>query len=177
MIRTRLVSALFRQFDSFFGAIDTIHVHCRKIYNSFPLTAKQIRKSRQNSYIWILYFRQCIYCTCILSGFFFSLVSLLRKYFVYILHFFWGGIEMIDWMNLLCWYIFIINAMRSCNERTTLHCVESYLYYIILVNKQIFSEEWHEGEKKIDNIHVQYIHCRKYKIHIYEFWRDFLITV
>jgi hypothetical protein len=63
-------------------------------------------------------------------------------------------------MNLLCWYIFIINAMRSCNERTTLHCVESYLYYIILVNKQIFSEEWHEGEKKIDNIHVQYIHCR-----------------
>ena len=33
------------------------------------------------------------------------------------------------------------NAMRSCNERTTLHCVESYLYYVILVNKQIFSEE------------------------------------
>ena len=26
--------------------------------------------------------------------------------------------------------------MRSCNERTTLHCVESYLYYIILVNKK-----------------------------------------
>jgi hypothetical protein len=37
--------------------------------------------------------------------------------------------------------IVIINAMRSCNERTTLHCVESYLYYIILVNKKIFSEE------------------------------------
>ena len=33
--------------------------------------------------------------------------------------------------------IFIYNnAMRSCNERTTLHCVESYLYYIILVNKK-----------------------------------------
>ena len=59
-----------------------------------------------------------------------------------------GGIELTDWMNLLCWYIFIINAMRSCNERTTLHCVESYLYYIILVNKKIFSEEWNEGEKK-----------------------------
>ena len=30
--------------------------------------------------------------------------------------------------------------MRSCNERTTLQCVESYLYYIILVNeKNIFS--------------------------------------
>ena len=38
--------------------------------------------------------------------------------------------------------------MRSCNERTTLHCVESYLYYNILVNKNIFSEEWNEGEKK-----------------------------
>jgi hypothetical protein len=46
--------------------------------------------------------------------------------------------------NLLCWYIF---AMRSCNERTTIYCVESYLYYI-LVNKKIFSEEWNEGEKK-----------------------------
>jgi hypothetical protein len=33
------------------------------------------------------------------------------------------------------------NAMRSCNESKTLHCVESYLYYIILVNKKIFSEE------------------------------------
>jgi hypothetical protein len=54
--------------------------------------------------------------------------------------------------------------MRSCNERTTLHCVESYLYYIILVDKKIFSEEWNEGEKK-DNI---------YKIYIYEFWRVFL---
>jgi hypothetical protein len=30
---------------------------------------------------------------------------------------------------------------KERNERTTLHCVESYLYYIILVNKQIFSEE------------------------------------
>jgi hypothetical protein len=26
--------------------------------------------------------------------------------------------------------------MRSCNERTILHCVESYLYYIILINKK-----------------------------------------
>ena len=55
--------------------------------------------------------------------------------------------------------------MRSCNERTTLHCVESYLYYIILDNKKIFSEEQNEGEKK----KTKYIHCRKYKIHIYEF--------
>ena len=28
--------------------------------------------------------------------------------------------------------------MRSCSERTTLHSVESYLYYIILVNKKNF---------------------------------------
>jgi hypothetical protein len=43
---------------------------------------------------------------------------------------------MTDWMNLLCWYMFIINAVRSCSDRTILHCVESYLYYIILVNKK-----------------------------------------
>jgi hypothetical protein len=45
-------------------------------------------------------------------------------------------------------YLLYNNAMRSCSERTTLHCVESYLYYIILVNKKIFSEEWNEGEKE-----------------------------
>jgi hypothetical protein len=39
-------------------------------------------------------------------------------------------------IHLLCWYMFIINATRSCNERTILHCIESYLYYIILVNKK-----------------------------------------
>ena len=44
--------------------------------------------------------------------------------------------------------------MRSCNERTTLHCVESYLYYIILVNKKIFSEEWNEGEKNRQYIYI-----------------------
>jgi len=33
--------------------------------------------------------------------------------------------------------MFIINVMRSCSERKILHCVESYLYYIILVNKTI----------------------------------------
>ena len=63
-------------------------------------------------------------------------------------------IGMTDWMNLLCWYIFIINPMRSCNERTTLHCVESYLYYIILVNKKIFSYEWNEGEKNRQYIYI-----------------------
>ena len=56
--------------------------------------------------------------------------------------------------------------MRSCYERTTLHCVESYLYYIILVNKKKYFLRSETREKKIDNI---YIHCRKYKIYIYEF--------
>ena len=32
--------------------------------------------------------------------------------------------------------MFIINDMRSCSERTIIHFVESYLYYIILVNKK-----------------------------------------
>ena len=47
-----------------------------------------------------------------------------------------------DRLNEFVMLIYIYNkCMRSCNERTTLHCVESYLYYIILVNKKIFSEE------------------------------------
>jgi hypothetical protein len=47
-----------------------------------------------------------------------------------------------DRLNEFVMLIYIYNnVMRSCNERTTLHCVEPYLYYIILVNKQIFSEE------------------------------------
>ena len=46
---------------------------------------------------------------------------------------------MTDWMHLLRWYMFIINDMRSCSERTILHYVDSYLYYIFLVNyKNIF---------------------------------------
>jgi hypothetical protein len=31
--------------------------------------------------------------------------------------------------------------MRSCSEHTILHCVQSYLYYIILVNNKKNSEE------------------------------------
>ena len=60
-----------------------------------------------------------------------------------------------DRLNEFAMLIYIYNnAMRSCNESKTLHCVESYLYYIILVNKKIFSEEWNEGEKKIDHIYT-----------------------
>ena len=62
---------------------------------------------------------------------------------VYILYFFWGGGgSRNDRLNECVMLIYIYNnAMRSCNESKTLHCVESYLYYIILVNKKIFSEE------------------------------------
>jgi hypothetical protein len=51
--------------------------------------------------------------------------------------------------------------MRSCSERTILHCVESYLYYIILVTKKIIFSESETREK----INRQYTD----KIHIYEF--------
>ena len=59
-----------------------------------------------------------------------------------------------DRLNEFVMLIYIYNKCYAIlyNARTTLHCVESYLYYIILVNKKIFSEEWNEGEKKIDNI-------------------------
>ena len=54
---------------------------------------------------------------------------------VYILHFLEESRN--DRLNEFAMLIYTYNnAMRSCNERTTLHCVESYLYYIILVNKK-----------------------------------------
>ena len=54
---------------------------------------------------------------------------------VYILPFCLGSRN--DTLNEFAMLIYIYkNAMRSCNERTTLHCVESYLYEIILVNKK-----------------------------------------
>ena len=68
-------------------------------------------------------------------------ISITRIYFVF---FFWGGGggSRNDRLNEFIMLIYIYNnAMRSCNESKTLHCVESYLYYIILVNKKIFSEE------------------------------------
>ena len=64
-----------------------------------------------------------------------KIISITRIYFA----FFWESRN--DRLNEFAMLIYIYNnAMRSCNERTTLHCVESYLYYVILVNKKIFSE-------------------------------------
>ena len=64
--------------------------------------------------------------------------------------------------------------MRSCNESKTLHCVESYLYYIILVNKKKNSEEWNEGEKKIDNIIIYIVENIKF---IYTSFDEFFLPV
>ena len=50
--------------------------------------------------------------------------------------------------------------MRSWNERTTLHYVESYLYYIILVNKKkILRSETREKKNRqciyiVENIKI-----------------------
>ena len=63
---------------------------------------------------------------------------------------------MTDWMNLLCWYIFIIMLCDFVTNAQPYTVSESYLYYVILVNKKISSEEWNEGEKKID---VLYLSC------------------
>jgi hypothetical protein len=64
-------------------------------------------------------------------------ISITRIYFA----FFWESRnDRLNEFAVMLIYIYN-NAMRSCNERTTLHCVESYLYYVILVNKKIFSEE------------------------------------
>ena len=44
-------------------------------------------------------------------------------------------------------YMFIINVMRSCNERTTLHSVYSYLYFIISVKKRFMFGGVKRGRK------------------------------
>ena len=44
--------------------------------------------------------------------------------------------------------------MRSCNERKTLHGVESYLYYIILVNKKIFLRSETREKKNRQYIYI-----------------------
>ena len=84
-------------------------------------------------------------------------ISITRIYFV----FFWESKN--DRLNESVMLIYMHNnAMRSSNEPTTLHCVESYLYYVILVNTKIFSEEWNEGEKKTDNIIIYIVENIKF---------------
>ena len=62
--------------------------------------------------------------------------------------------------------------MRSCNERTTLHCVESYLYYIILVNKKkILRSETRERKNR------QYIYIVENIKFIYTSFDEFFLPV
>jgi hypothetical protein len=85
---------------------------------------------RQKFVLWMLYSRA--HPPIVMAKNFQSLV--------YILHFIWGSRN--DRLNEFVRLIYIYNnVMRSCNERTTLHSVQPYLYYIILVNKQISLEE------------------------------------
>ena len=92
---------------------------------------------------------------------------------LYILHFF-GRVEMTR-LNEFVMLIFIYNnAMRSCNERTTLHCVESYLYYIILVNTKYIFGGVKQGREKIDNIIIYIVENIKF---IYTSFDEFFLPV
>jgi len=69
--------------------------------------------------------------------------------------------------------MFIINATRSCSERTILHCVESYLYYIILVNKKNdFLKS--ETREKIDRQNTYIVENIKF---IYTSFDEFFLPV
>ena len=88
--------------------------------------------------------------------------------------FFFGG-NRNDRLNefVMLIYIFKINTMRSCNGSTTLYCVESYLYYIILVNKKnIF---W--GVKRGRNKNRQYIYIVENITFIYTSFDEFFLPV
>jgi len=62
--------------------------------------------------------------------------------------------------------------MRSCNERTILHCVESYLYYIILINKKkILRSETR------DKINRQYTYIVENIKFIYTSFDEFFVPV
>jgi hypothetical protein len=63
--------------------------------------------------------------------------------------------------------------MRSCNERTTLHCVESYLYYIILVNTKKKNLRSETREKK----NRQYIYIVENIKFIYTSFDEFFLPV
>ena len=73
-------------------------------------------------------------------------ISITRIYFA-----FFGGSRNMknDRLNEFVMLIYIYNnVMRSCNERTTIHCLESYLYYVILVNKFFFRRSETRERKK-----------------------------
>ena len=63
--------------------------------------------------------------------------------------------------------------MRSCSERTILHCVESYLYYIILVNKKKYFQRSETTEK----INRQYTYIVENIKFIYNSFDKFFLPV
>jgi hypothetical protein len=84
-MKTTLVSALFRQFDSFFGTIDTIYVHCQKIYNSFPQHIL-IRNQIQMYFFLLMLYKTStckIFWLCAVFGFFHNFYSLKTFYFYF----------------------------------------------------------------------------------------------
>ena len=87
---------------------------------------------------------------------------------VYILHFL--GVEITDWMNLLCWYTVIINAMRSCHVQ----CVEYYLYYIILINKKQINNLRSETREKLNRQYTYIVENIKF---IYTSFDEFFVPV
>jgi hypothetical protein len=92
---------------------------------------------------------------------------------VYILHFF-GGVEMTDWMNLLCWYIFIImlcDLVTNAQPYTVSSLI--YITQVILVNKKYFRRS-ETREKKIDNIIIYIVENIKF---IYTSFDEFFLPV
>ena len=69
--------------------------------------------------------------------------------------------------------MFIINAVRSCSDRTILHCVESYLYYIILVNKKNYFLRSETREKT----NRQYTYIVENKKITYTSFDEFFLSV
>ena len=64
--------------------------------------------------------------------------------------------------------------MRSCSERKILHCVESYLYYIILVNKKIKKILRSETREKINRQYTYIVENIKF---IYTSFDEFFLPV
>jgi hypothetical protein len=96
-------------------------------------------------------------------------ISITRIYFS-----FFGGSRN-DRLNEFVMLIYIYNnTMRSCNERATLHCVESYLYYIILVNKKNIFGGVKRGREKNKQYRIYIVENIKF---IYTSFDEFFLPV
>ena len=92
---------------------------------------------------------------------------------LYILHFF-GRVEMTR-LNEFAMLIYIYNnAMRSCNERTTLYTVSSLIYITLFKSIRKISGGVKQGRKKIDNIIIYIVENIKF---IYTSFDKFFLPV